>query len=75
MNILLAWHPHHEKMLMVSTFLRWQVISLMQKFLDSMLSDKPLQIKSAMCTDVTSTAPHAVHTAHTPCAPPLGEHC
>jgi transcription elongation factor SPT5 len=28
------------------------VIQLMQKYLDSMLTDKPLQIKSAMCTDV-----------------------
>ena len=29
-----------------------QVISLMQKYLDSMHTDQPLQIKSAMCTDV-----------------------
>ena len=28
------------------------VIQLMQKYLDSMHTDKPLQIKSAMCTDV-----------------------
>ena len=35
--------PNAEKML---------VISLMQKYLDSMHTEKPLQIKSAMCTDV-----------------------
>ena len=40
---LMRCKPNHEKML---------VISLMQKYLDSMHTDKPLQIKSAMCTDV-----------------------
>ena len=40
---LMRCKPNQEKML---------VISLMQKYLDSMHTDKPLQIKSAMCTDV-----------------------
>ena len=40
---LMRCKPNAEKML---------VISLMQKYLDSMHTDKPLQIKSAMCTDV-----------------------
>jgi transcription elongation factor SPT5 len=40
---LIKCKPNAEKML---------VISLMQKYLDSMHTEKPLQIKSAMCTDV-----------------------
>lgn len=40
---LMKCKPNAEKML---------VISLMQKYLDSMHTEKPLQIKSAMCTDV-----------------------
>ncbi|KOO25260.1 transcription elongation factor spt5, partial [Chrysochromulina tobinii] len=40
---LMKCKPNQEKML---------VIQLMQKFLDSMHTDKPLQIKSAACTDI-----------------------
>ena len=40
---LLKCKPNQEKML---------VIQLMQKFLDSMHTEKPIQIKSALCTDV-----------------------
>ena len=40
---LMKCKPNQEKML---------CIQLMQKFLDSMHTDKPLQIKSAACTDI-----------------------